>query len=278
MTPLLLALVLGVQPESVDTFATEFDPGRGIELTETGGLLGLDASTTFTASLRIRGVRSSKSKQGTIWFNDHRLARLEARPAYADRAIFVTAYEGVLRRHVDEGFVLLPFSPPVKLPFPFDLGLALTAARYERIVNDGWSLETARVTLFFDAVRAPTARFHFGLGPSLAHTLRGNGAVLTHALMPLTGIQALATLESEDGRWVLRAEGVAGWTFDPGANAPGEFRARGEIVGERVLLAINDQPIALTLRGTGAWRDRGGGARSEIAVQAGLTVRFFSAQ
>lgn len=277
MISLVLAAVLA--STELDGAATAFDAGKGVELMGTGGLLGLSPSGTFRAALRLRGVRSSKSRQGTVWFNDHRLAILEARPADADRALFVTAYEGLLRRHVDEGFVLLPFRTPVKLPFPFDLGLALSAARWERVVNDGWSLETARVTLFLDAVRAPTARFHLGLGPTLAHTMRGgNGAPLTHDLMPLTGVQGLASLESEDGLWVLRAEGIAGWTFTPGSAAPGTFRARGELVGERVLVAINDQPIAVTLRGTGAFRDRGGGARSEFCVQAGLTVRFFSAQ
>lgn len=274
---ILAALTAVLLTQSVEPFATEFDAGQGLELSGTGGLLGLQGSGTVQASIRLRGTRGSRSKQGTVWFNDHRLAHVETRPD--DRAIFLTAYEGLLRRHVDEGFVLLPFSPPVKLPFPFDLGLALTAARYERIVNEGWSLETARVTLFLDAVRAPTARFHFGLGPSLAHTMRGgNGAPLAHELMPLTGVQAMATLESENGLWVLRADGVAGWTFDPAAGSAATFRARGELVAERVLLAVNDQPIALTLRGTGAWADRGGRARSEISVQAGLTVRFFSAQ
>ena len=222
-------------------------------------------------------MRNSRSKQGTVWFNDHRLAHLELRPAAQDRALTLTAYEGLLRRHVDEGNVLLPFTPPVKLPFPLDLGISFSVARWERVVADGWAFETARVTLFFDAVRAPTARFHLGLGPTLSHTMRGGvGAPLAHELMPLTGLQALAALETEDGRWVLRAQGVAGWTFVPGGNA-GTFRARGELVGERVLIAINDQPIALTLRATAAFHDVGGSGSSEWSVQAGLTLRLFSA-
>lgn len=256
-----------------------FDAGRGVELSGMGGGLGLSGSSTFSASLRLRGVRNSRSKQGTVWFNDHRIAHFEVRPDLQNRALFVTAYEGLLRRHVDEGYLLLPFTPPVKLPFPFDIGLAFSVARWERVVADGWSFETARVTLFFDAVRAPTARFHLGLGPTLSHTMRGGlGAPLTHELMPLTGVQALATLESENGRWLLRAQGVAGWSFEPGASSAGTFRARGELVGERILIAINDQPLAVTVRATAAFRDVAGSASSEWSVQAGLTLRLFSAQ
>jgi hypothetical protein len=259
-------------------FAVCFDAGRGVELSGYGGLLGPSASSTLSASVRLRGVRNSRSKQGAVWFNDHRLAHFELRPDDKDRALTVTAYEGLLRRHVEEGYLLLPFNPPKKLPFPLDLGIAFSVARWERAVANGWAFETARVTLFFDAVRAPTARFHLGLGPSLAHTMRGGlGAPLTHELMPLTGLQALATLESEEGRWLLRAQGVAGWTFEPG-RSDGTFRARGEVVGERVVFAINDQPVAVTLRATAAFRDVGGGALSEWTVQAGLTLRLFSAQ
>lgn len=103
------------------------------------------------------------------------------------------------------------------------------------------------------------------------------GAPLVHELMPLTGLEALAAFESEEGRWAVHASGVAGWTFEPGATQ-GTFRARGEVVGERVLIAINNQPISVSLRATGAFRDLGGKASSEWTLQAGLSVRLFSAQ
>ena len=48
-------------------------------------------------------------------------------------------------------------------------------------------------------------------------------------------------------------------------------------MGERILLALNDQPIALSLRLNGAWTDVGGSGRSEWGAQLGLTLRMFSA-
>ena len=177
-----------------------------------------------------------------------------------------------------EGYLVLPTNPPIKIPFPIDIGLAITGTRFEYVVGDGWALQTARVTLFFDAVRSPTARFHLGLGPTIAHSMRGGiGAPITQELMPLTGVQALAAFESADGRWALRAQAVAGWTFVPGATT-GTFRARGELVGERVVIAINNQPISVSLKATGAFHDVGGSATSEWSVQAGLSLRLFSSQ
>jgi hypothetical protein len=204
------------------------------------------------------------------------VARLWWRPGAADQAVSITAYTSVLRRHVAEGTLVLPFNPPITLPFPFDIGLAISGVRWERVVADGWVFETARVTLFFDAVRAPTSRLHFGLGPTLAHAMRGGlGRELTHELMPLTGLQALMALESEDGRWALEASAVAGWTFVPGGQT-GTFRARAELTGRRVVLAVNDQPLYFTVRATAAYGDFGASARHELGVTAGLSLQLFA--
>jgi hypothetical protein len=267
-------------PVTVDgqPFATCFDAGKGLELSGYGGLDGLNASSTFTLSVRMRGARDSQSKRGTIWFDDHRGFITSFRPGATDRSFSITAWEGLFRRHVPEGFLMLPTNPPFKIPFPLDIGLAFTGTRFEYLWGGGWAVQAARVTLFFDAVRSPTARFHLGLGPTLAYTIRGGvGSAITHELMPLTGLQGLAAFESANGRWALHASGVAGWTFEPG-QSQGTFRARGELVGERVVLALNNQPISVSLKATAAFRDLGGTATSEWTVQAGLSLRLFSSQ
>ena len=267
-------------PVTVDghPFATCFDAGKGVELSGYGGLDGLAASSTITFSVRMRGARDSVSKKGTIWFDDHRGFITSFRPGDADRSVSITAYEGLFRRHVSEGFLVLPTNPPFKIPFPIDIGLSITGTRFEYVFKDGWALQTARVTLFFDAVRSASARFHLGLGPTIAHSMRGGTAAgITQELMPLTGLEALAAFESADGRWALRAQGVAGWTFVPGQTS-GTFRARGELVGERVVLALNNQPISVSLKATAAFHDLGASSTSEWTVQAGLSLRLFSSQ
>jgi hypothetical protein len=44
------------------------------------------------------------------------------------------------------------------------------------------------------------------------------------------------------------------------------------------LVALNDHPISVFVRGTGAWRDAGARGASEWTVQAGLQVRLFSSR
>src|SRR5437763_704602 len=111
-------------------FRTCFDPGRGLELYTGASARSLTGGLDAALSLRLRGERDSKSKAGTSWLLAHRLAAVDARwsPA-AERDLVLTAYEGIARRHVDEGSLLLPTTPPIRLPFPIDLGLYGRAAR-----------------------------------------------------------------------------------------------------------------------------------------------------
>jgi hypothetical protein len=260
-------------------FRTCFDPGRGLELYTGGSARSLGGGLDAGLGLRLRGERDSKSKAGTSWLLAHRLLAFDARWAPAERHLGLTAYEGIARRHVDEGSLLLPTTPPIRLPFPFDLGLYGRAAQYERRVEDGpgWTLETARLAVLLDPLRSSSGRFHLGFGPSLAHLLRHDGSELHHELTPLTALQVVVSAESEDGLWVFRASGHAGWTFDPGAFPSGAtFRARGELMLERVLVALNDQPVSLQLKAGGAYRDAGALAQSEWSVGGAVKVQLFA--
>lgn len=260
-------------------FRTCFDPGRGLELSAGGSARSLSGGLDLGLSVRVRGERDSRSKAGTSWLLAHRLALVDGRWSPLERHLTLTAYEGLARRHVDEGFVLLPTTPPIRLPFPFDVGLWGRAARYERRVEEGfgWSFETVRLAMLLDPLRQGSGRFHLGLGPTLAHLMRHDGATLRHELTPLTALQLVVSLESEDGLWVFRALGHVGWTFDPAAFAAGgTLRARGELSLERVLVALNDQPISLQLKAGGAFRDAGALQQSEWSVGGAIKVQLFA--
>ncbi len=196
-----------------------------------------------------------------------------------ERHFTVTGYEVVARRHVFDGSLLLPTNPPVRLPFPFDLGLYGRALRYERRIEEGpgWTLETGRIALLVDPLRSASGRFHLGLGPALAHQLRFDGTALHNELTPLTALQVFMNLESEDGRWVARLDGWAGWTFTPAAGNPGAvLRAWGEVSLERVLFAVNDQPVSFALRASGAYREAGALAQNEWTAGAALKLQLFA--
>lgn len=282
---LIAVLALGAQgdchaEEDGQPFAVCFDPWTGLELGGGGGAQGDGAAPLLVAGLRFRGERDSRSKAASTWLLAQRALATELKTVDGQWALTATAYEGVYRRHVAEGVVLLPTTPPIELPFPLDVGLAGSAGRYERRGADGtgWALEALRLSALFDPIASASGRFHLAFGPTAAYRVRSDGAQLAHDVTPLTGVLLFFNFESEDGLWVLRGTGVGAWTFSPSAPGVLTLRARGEVEGARVLAAVNDQPLSLFVRATGAWNDAGARAGSEWAVTGGLLLRLWSAR
>lgn len=253
-----------------------FDPGDGLLLGTGLHLQDGEGAPSVRAGVLIRTGRTSHSK-GTPWFNSHRLLGVEAWGGER-RGLTATAYDGTLRRHLEEGFILLPTARPVRIPFPFDVTLAPRLGTLERRVweGPGWTLETARVGLLVDPLRAETGRMWLGLGPAASHTLRHSPDGTEHTVSPFTTLMLDLGLESGDGHWALRASGLAGWSL--GLEGGTFFRARGEARVERTLLAVNDQPVVLQLSGAYVYRDAGLARATEWTAGAALAVRAFSAR
>ena len=253
-----------------------FDPGDGLVLGAGGRMRNGEGAPSLRAGVHIRTGRTSRSK-GTPWFNSHRLLGLEAWGG-EQRGLTFTVYDGTLRRHLEEGFILVPTARPLRIPFPFDVTLAPRVGHLERRVweGPGWTLETVRAGLLLDPVRSETGRVWLGVGPVASHTLRRSPDGAEHTVSPFTTLMLDTGVESEDGLWALRASGLAGWSlgFENGTF----FRARAEAGLERVLLAVEDQPVVLQLSGAYTHRDAGLSRRSEWTAGAGLAVRAFSAR
>jgi hypothetical protein len=259
-----------------EPFPICFDPGDGLLLGTGVQVREGQAAQSLRAGVLIRTGRASRSK-GTPWFNSHRLLGVEAWGG-EQRGLTFTAYDGTLRRHLEEGFILVPTSRPLRIPFPFDVTLAPRLGHLERRVweGPGWTLETGRVGLLVDPVRSETARVWLGVGPVASHTLRRSRDGAEHTVSPFTTVMLDTGLESSDGLWALRASGLAGWSL--GFEGGKYFRARVEAGAERVLLAVADQPVVLQLSGAYVHRDAGLSRRSEWTAGAGLAVRAFSAR
>ena len=253
-----------------------FDPGDGLLLGTGARVRDGHGAPSLRAGVHLRTGRTSRSK-GTPWFNSHRLLGVEAWGGER-RGFTFTAYDGTLRRHLEEGFILVPTSRPVRIPFPFDVTLALRAGHLERRVweGPGWTLETGRVGLLLDPVRSETGRAWLGVGPVARHTLRRSRERAEHTVSPFTALMLDTGLESADGLWALRASGLAGWSL--GFEGGTFFRARAEAGLERVLLAVAEQPVVLQLSGAYTHQDAGLARRSEWVAGAGLAVRAFSAR
>lgn len=289
MLALALALLLSSAPvqaqeescvgwtETGGSFATCFDPGKGLLLGFGGLMRDGEAAPELRVGILARTARYSRSK-GTPWLNTHRVLVTEARGGTSRRGLTSTLYEGNLRRHLEEGFILVPTARPVRIPFPFDLSLALRLGHYERRVweGPGWTLETGRAALLLDPVRSPTARTWLGVGPAASHTVRYSREGSEHELSPFTSLLLDAGYETENGAWVARATALAGWTM--GLDGTMRFRTREEASVERLLLAVNDQPVWLRLSGEHVHADAGIARRDEWSAGIGLALRAWSAR
>lgn len=260
-------------------FVTCFDPWRGLELGGAGGFGVAGAEGVFTAGIRIRGERDSRSKQDSTWLNLHRLGAVTVRSVGNRPAVQVTGYQGHFRRHVREGVLLFPTTPPRSIPFPLDIAFETQVFGYERrqAEGTGFALEPVRLGVMLDPLRSASGRFHLGVGVTGGYRLRLTGGALEHDITPLTAATVRLNLEGEDGLWAIRGAGTAGWTFAPGA-VQGVVRAHGELDLSRVLVAINDQPVSLFLHAEGAWNDAGAAAVTEGTVLVGARVQLWSAR
>ena len=259
------------------SFPICFDPGDGLVVGLGTRMSQGHRALSLRAGLDLRTGRTSQSK-ATPWYTNHRLVAVELWDG-ARRGFTLTAYDGLLRRHLEEGFILVPTSRPVRIPFPFDVSIALRAAHLERRPweGPGWTLETGRVGLLVDPLRSSSGRKWLGLGPVASHTLRHSAEGTTHELSPFSSLMFDLGLETEDGLWALRATGLAGWSRDVEEKGL-TFRARGDASLERILVAVADQPIAVRLSGAYVHGDAGLKRLDEWTLGVGLVVRAFSAR
>ena len=265
------------EDDSGEPFTTCFDPGNALLLGTGLQVRGGVALPTLQAGILLRTERTSRSK-GLLWFNTHRILVTEATPGNARRSLTTTVYEGTYRRHLEEGFILVPTAKPLRIPFPFDVTVAMRAGHLERRVweGPGFTFETGRAALLFDPLRSESGRLWLGFGPSASHSLRRMpDGTLEQEISPFTSAVVDTGFETVDGWWTVRASGLAGWinTF------AGErrFRARADASLERILFAVNGQPLWLQLYGNYAYKDAGLAKQTEWTTGARLMLRTFSA-
>lgn len=266
-----------METEAGDRFPTCFDPGNALLLGTGLQVRGGVALPTLHAGILLRTERNSRSK-GTLWFNTHRILVTEATPGNARRGLSTTLYEGLYRRHLEEGFILIPTSRPIRVPFPFDVTLAVRAGFLERRVweGPGLTVETGRAALLLDPVRSVSGRLWLGFGPMASHSLRRMpDGTLEQEVSPFTTGVLETGYETVDGWWTVRASGLAGWINS--LEGDRRFRARADASIERILFALNDQPLWLQFHGTYAYKDVGLARQTEWTAGARLLVRTFSA-
>jgi hypothetical protein len=248
-------------------YRVRFDPGNRLRLGTGFGWGWRDQDQQWPWELRLGLDLRSKfffetNEDEVSWQLEHHIASGWLRPFSNDALgvpeLDVSVYRGLYRRHSKSSYITLPSSPPRRLFFPLDIGVEGEVGRLAFGNKGGQEvlrLGIARAALVLDPWRSGRTgnSLEFGLGARYDLELRGtpmlqDATTTIHRVAPFTAISVRFCLQSDDGLNLLelRTDVVPAWVSSGGFDLTIETKAH----FERVLLAINDQPLALTLDGS----------------------------
>lgn len=285
------------------SFRVRFDPESRVRL-GFGDALGLGGARDgavaqapeVTAGVAYRQLASSgEGKDRVVWQVDHRFVsgwihpfRRAARPLPAlDAAVYaVTAL-----RHDELPSIVLPSSPPVSIAFPFDVGFEAQLGQVsipERLpvaAAGGAQLPMVhvgvmRAAMILDPWRSGAVGRSFEIGIGARYDVDTYGAPslrtpkVLHRVAPMTAASLRFRTQSEDGLLLVdcRGEVVPHWTSE----SVWKVAAGGSARVERIVFAVNDEPIAAMLEG--GYRlspgTRDAGLTHDVRVSLGLSFNL----
>ena len=221
-----------------ERFATCFDLGNRLSVTAGSEGLGL--------TLALRHEITFDDDPDLEWKMEHVL--VDSTYAVLDQRFTGTFYRGRFLRHARDGHIVIPLGTPKKVFLPFDIGALFEVGRLDwQPMQPTFAIGVVRVAPLVDFARSRSYRRVFSIGPSMHWDMnvdRSFQAVTEQTVAPFTEGLATVRLESGDGLYVaeLRAEAGTAWHSDRGWHP----EARAEATFEKIVLAINDRPIALT--------------------------------
>jgi len=276
-------------------FRVGFDPGSRVWI-GVAGSFDRDAYPLTTAleidagfSYRSR-VTQGKGEELVAWQVDHRalagwvqpVPRADGRPA-----LDATLYGIYMLRHDASPSVVLPTSPPVAFPFPFDIGFEsetghVTTLAYPAApgATTGLRFGVLRGSLFLDPWRSGVAGRSFEIGVGARYdidtvTAKGSSSpVLIHRIAPMTAGSLRLRYQDKRGISVIDARA----DVIPHVTSEGGWRvmALAAVHLERTLIALNDQPFAAFFE-SGYRYDPATAetaAASDLRVSVGLAMNF----
>jgi hypothetical protein len=276
-------------------FRVRFDPASRIwagasVATEGRVQTGVGATLEVDLGIRYRAVYTwGKGIDQIIWQMDHRWIAGRLWPLRREvmgvPGLEMALYGASLHRHDESPSIVLPLSPPVGVPFPFDVGFEMELGRvfvpaYLPVsAADGSGLPMLRVgvlraTAFVDPWRSgrPGRSLEIGVGaryeiePYANPTLED--PLIVHRVAPGTAGSVRFRYQTDDGLLTLDARG----DVLPHWNTEGSWKLMALVSArvERTLLAINDQPITAYV--DGGYRRTPETSRTEAADDLRLSV------
>jgi hypothetical protein len=220
-------------------FATCFDLGNRFSVTAGSDGVG--------GGLALRHVIHFDDEPDLVWKLEHTL--LDSTHAGFEDRFSGVVYRGRFLRHARDGHIVIPLGTPKKVFLPFDIGGLAEVGRVT------WQPDTTiarlgvvKMAALFDLARTRGFRRRIAFGPVARWDVdvdSANRELAEHIVSPFTsGIVSLKA-ESASGRMVgeitIEAGTVwrnkVGWTQE----------AQAEATLERIMLAVNDRPIALVV-------------------------------
>jgi hypothetical protein len=257
--------------EAGRSFPVCFDPGNRVELS-VGGAAG-DREPARGGALDVgaawRWRRDTRGAAGLEWLADQTFGEGRVLFTKGDsdpRAAEALLWRGTFVRHRESPFVLVPGPRPLRLPFPFDVGLLVEVggARWDAAREGELRLAPARSALLLDlAGHGVVRRLAFGPEVSWGVRLARHGETV-HDVVPFTGGVLDLRAESRDGLDVLALTVRGGSVIAiPGGS---EAWIAASLTVERVIVAVNDRPVAVYVAGG----MRGGAGPRAFEASAGL--------
>jgi hypothetical protein len=191
-----------------------------------------------------------KEEERITWQLDHQFLTGRIRPGELP-GLDLVAYAGSFLRHSVAPYLVLPTDPPQRFYFPFDVGVETRVGRV-RIDPDIIRLGLARAAVLLDPWRSgrPGNSLEFAVGMSYDLDLLGEpdfeNPEVIHRVAPFTAVSVRWRLQGDEGltNFDLRGDLTPHWASSGGWQLSAEVTAR----FERVLLAVNDEPVALVLQ------------------------------
>lgn len=249
-------------------YRVRFDPASRFTLTgagtvihdgEGGALFAFEAGL-FCSYRRISSFGTGEGK--VTWQVDHVFpsgtVRPFVRPARGVPSLDATLYRVTLLRHSEDPSIVLPFSPPLTVGFPFDVGLDIelghVAVPVVAVALPGFEskepwlhLSVVRSSFTLDPWRSGQPGRSLALGVGVRYDVDIYGAPTLgkpryiHRVAPLTSGSVRFRYQTDDGLLALDtfAEAAPHWTSENRWS----FLANASVRLDRTLIAINDRPI-----------------------------------
>jgi hypothetical protein len=229
-------------------FATCFDLGNRASLTAGSNGVGLGVD--------LRHVIRFVDEPDLIWKLEHTL--VDAHHAgYEDRFTGIL-YRGRYVRHARDGHLVIPLGTPKKIFLPFDVGASADVGTLTWRPDDPTAtIGLVKVAALMDLARSRGFRRRVAFGAVARWDMtveREPRRISDHIVAPFSMALLNLRAESADGLYVgdLRVEAGTAWRNSIGWKPEAQLEA----TVERIVLAVNDRPIAMMV-----------GARYETATE-----------